>query len=133
MCRLVATGAVLIAGLALAAPRLKDPPPHPSIVGEWVNEFGVRHVFGDNGTVQVGDKPPAVSMTFAVNPRANPAEVELTQLAQKMTWRGIYKIEGDTLTFCLRPQTDVERPTKFERSDTPFTVLMVLKRVGRRD
>ena len=46
-----------------------------------------------------------------------------------MTWRGIYTLEGDRLTFCRSRVPGGERPTAFTAG--PGVVLIVYKRSGK--
>jgi hypothetical protein len=46
-----------------------------------------------------------------------------------MMVKGIYKIDGDTLTMCLSPTG--ERPAKFESTAGGQTILMTFKRMKK--
>jgi uncharacterized protein (TIGR03067 family) len=66
-------------------------------------------------------------MSFTLEADKQPATIDLKSTRIKeMTIRGIYRIDGDTLTLCLSPQGG--RPTKFESKQNTDVVLIVLKR-----
>jgi len=53
----------------------------------------------------------------------------LTVDGNAQTWKGIYKLDGDTLTFCRPQASGGERPKEFK--STPGVVLIVYKRAGK--
>ena len=141
--------ASVLVGLAVlvAAPAPKDPPKKdPGIVGEWVAEKmmaggmelpvpkgGFTFLFAADGrlTVQEGTKEKPDEATYSVDPKKNPAEIDLTPPAQDKvgTMAGIFKIEGDTLTLCFTIMG--ERPKGFESPAGAMTMLMTLKRAKK--
>ncbi len=69
--------------------------------------------------------------TYTVDPTAKPKAIDVMS-EKEGTFKGIYKLEGDTLTICASIQRgDNERPTAFESKEGSFTMLMVLKRVKK--
>jgi uncharacterized protein (TIGR03067 family) len=141
--------ASLLVGLALSvsAPGAKDPPKkEATIVGEWVGEKamiggmnlpvpdgGISFRFAGDGALSVTEggrgKPEAGS--YRVDPKKNPAEIDLTPPADKKegTLQGIYKLDGDTLTLCFRRVTPGgARPTEFESPAGSDVIVMTLKR-----
>jgi RNA polymerase sigma-70 factor (ECF subfamily) len=68
---------------------------------------------------------------YKLDPSAKPKTLDLIVSIPggEETRPGIYKLEGDTLTYCakMRPGAD-ERPTEFESKEGSGIVLMVLKR-----
>jgi uncharacterized protein (TIGR03067 family) len=140
--------AALLLGVAVtvAAPGPKESPKKeaPGIVGAWTlekMEFGgmalpvsdvgqLSLTFGADGAV-VARKNGQVEPDggrFTHYPKKSPAEIDLTEGragGKDMTIKGIYKIDGETLTLCMTPMGD--RPTKFESAGQ--TILMVFKRM----
>jgi uncharacterized protein (TIGR03067 family) len=67
-------------------------------------------------------------MTFQIDPAKSPKEIDLTLKgpAVNTPMKGIYKLEGDTLTLCRTVSSQEERPKEFK---TGHGFLMVWKRV----
>src|SRR5262245_5882839 len=138
--------ALLALSLPLGAPALKDPPPKmPSIVGEWIrvghtqsgepvavdreNHHQVFTAEGEwqywygNGRAQAGGK------SYVVDMKQSPPTIDiLLNPTGTGGWRGIYKIEKDTLTLCL-VNIPGERPKTFESSAERPTTVWIFKRV----
>ena len=117
-------GLLVLTGLVGAAPGLKDPSkkgPH-AIVGEWVEDANgrVHFVFTKDGRVLRTEKDfPDVAYTYTADEAKVPAEIDLTQTGANVTSRGIYKVEGDTLTLCFGLDRGAVRPAKFAKAEQP--------------
>ena len=134
----------LVLALALAAPAPKDGPrpaaaDHP-LVGEWVVE---SHVGNGKPFPRFG-KPERITITrdcwtvskesvsescLTLDPKKDPPHIDVwvpTQEEENIC-RGIYRLDGDTLTVCYTLGKD--RPTKFESAPKSGLYLMTLKRV----
>jgi uncharacterized protein (TIGR03067 family) len=85
-------------------------------------------VKGDEWTAPVG---VMLKLKFKIDATKNPKQLDLTsdQGGGEQAWPGIYKIEGDTLTFCRPMRPGGERPTEFKGG--PGVFLMVCKRAGK--
>jgi uncharacterized protein (TIGR03067 family) len=140
---LLALAVTFSAPAAKEAPK-KDP---PSIVGEWAGETaeaggkplpvppgGITMEFLADGKVVIREGPkPATTAEYTADPKKSPAEIDLkpSEKAKDLMFVGVYKIEGDTLTMCLR--IGGKRPEKFESPAGSDSVLMTLKRVKKKD
>jgi uncharacterized protein (TIGR03067 family) len=146
----------LLLGLAVgvSAPALKDPPKKdPAIVGEWVPESlstggkkaqhtitpaGLTYVFtGDGKWVTQRDGGVATfapTREYKVDPKTDPPSIDVSGgLATAKSMAGIYMLEGDTLTICFAGPGAEERPKTFEPADGSRNIVMVLKRVKKKD
>jgi uncharacterized protein (TIGR03067 family) len=143
---------ILVAlAVTLAAPGPKDAKKdQPGLVGEWALEsatFDGRPIpdrkksiaftkDGKFGTAATGPAGPvAAGGTYTHDPKKDPAELNITEPAAGggpgRTSPAIYRIEGDTLTICAGVETD--RLTTFDAPADSARVLMVLKRVAKKD
>jgi RNA polymerase sigma factor (sigma-70 family) len=69
--------------------------------------------------------------TFKLDPAAKPKTIDV-MTEKEGTFKGIYKLEGDTLTICASVgKGDTERPAEFVSKEGGFTMLLVLKRVKK--
>jgi uncharacterized protein (TIGR03067 family) len=134
--------------IAIAAPALKEKPPkEPPIVGDWVRvdhtqagtpvgpDHSTHHqIFSADGGWEYyyGDpKGTTRGNSFVTDTRQSPPTIDIhLKPAGQGTpnWRGIYKVEGDTLTLCL-VTGDRDRPKTFESSAQQPTTVWVFKRV----
>jgi uncharacterized protein (TIGR03067 family) len=84
-------------------------------------------VKGDDWSAPSGSK-----FKFKIDATKNPKQLDLMGAlkgGQEQQWPGIYKIEGDTFTFCRSQGPSGARPTEFEGG--PGVVLMVFKRAAK--
>lgn len=135
----------LLLVLAIAAPAPKDggkapAPTDHALVGEWVVE---SHVASGKPLPRVGKveritisrdrwkvtKELEAESCLSLDPAKDPPEIDVWVPAQEeeARCRGIYKLDGDTLTVCYTMGKD--RPTKFESAPKSGVWLMTLKRV----
>ena len=94
--------------------------------GDEVKKLKPIMVKGSEWTAPTGDK-----FNFKINPTRIPKEIDLQSDmgGQVLIWRGIYKLEKDTLTFCRSQGPDGERPKEFRGSEGE--ILLVFKRSGK--
>jgi uncharacterized protein (TIGR03067 family) len=146
MSRLLAA-LLLVPVAATAAPALKErpAPEAPSVVGEWVRvghtqagtpvapDAQAHHqVFGPDGTWEYtyGGGVSNRGMSYVADRKQKPPAIDIRGGGQ--SWRGIYKVEGDTLTLCL-VTGDRDRPRTFESSGDQPTTVWVFRRVKPKD
>ena len=137
----------LVVVLALGAPASKENVKKnpPSIEGEWLAESMIDngrprpirdgeisftftkdkdYIVGDNGM-------KCEASPFRVDIKKTPHEIDL-DIACGFILRGIFKIEGDTLTLCTaNPLGGVARPTEFESAERSGRRLFVFKRAKK--
>ena len=87
---------------------------------------------GNRFRIQSRDGKPLYAGTVRVDPGAKPAAIDFehTEGALKGTaWKGIYALDGDTLTTCDNgPNPDKGRPTAFEAKTGSGHILITFKR-----
>ena len=85
--------------------------------------------------IQSKDGKRLYSGTFRTNPRATPQTIDFAHAGsagKAMTWLGIYRLDGDTLTICDNaPNPDKGRPSAFETSSGSGYVVITFTRVKR--
>ena len=73
---------------------------------------------GNHFQIQSKDGKPLYAGTVRVDPSAKPAAIDFEHaegVVKGKTWKGIYGLDGDTLTICDNaPKLDAPRPTAFE-------------------
>jgi uncharacterized protein (TIGR03067 family) len=116
------------------------------LLGKWTLDYavvrGTRHgaasgvvvgleVQGDQWIETGSDKDaPGFRATFKADVSTTPKAIDLVIHSKHgdVTWRGIYKVEGDVLTVC-RART-ASRPAQFESDEQGETFVEVYKRAG---
>jgi uncharacterized protein (TIGR03067 family) len=134
----------LVLGLALAvgAPALKPAPtpaePNP-LVGEWsletwmfngayIPNLGEQFEFTTDGKFRSWRNDRTLGTgSYELVPKVEPAGLDWTDETE--TRKGIYKVDGDTLTVCLSNDAKGERPTEFTARLGSNRNLLTLKRV----
>jgi uncharacterized protein (TIGR03067 family) len=138
---------LLIAAFALGAPCLKDPPKKtPSVVGVWVAESytyagkpravgprPIRYEFTAEGKWHTyrGERRATTDRIYFINLKTDPPSIDLNYDPAEQDppmGRGIFKVEGDTMTLCFIRNKSA-RPTSFESTTDPPAMLYVFKRV----
>src|SRR5262249_38306810 len=88
---------------------------------------------GDQWTVTRPDGDvAAVQAKIKLDPSKKPREIDLISKGGR-SMSGIYKLEGDTLTFCRPgPSKNAERPKEFKTADSPNEII-VWKRTVKKE
>jgi len=138
---------ILGAAITLGAPAAKDALKNDNdIVGEWV----VESIQANGKARSLGDEPLRYQLTadgkwsvyrgerkldtggrYAVDPKASPATIDLDPnpgADDTHVIAGIYKVEGDKLTWCQAFTSRPTRPTSFESTVDSGAALYVFKR-----
>jgi uncharacterized protein (TIGR03067 family) len=143
-------GASMLAYHALAAEPVKKTDAE-NIRGDWKVDSVVhdgRELAGDeadrlitNGTVKITADKFFVTVggedreyTYTIDATAKPRRLDLAHQLPgggEEIGQGIYKLEGDKLTYCANRQAGADRPTAFESKEGSDIILMVLKRVKK--
>jgi uncharacterized protein (TIGR03067 family) len=96
------------------------------VVGHRLSFFGKRF------QIQSEDGKPLYAGTVRLDPSTKPPAIDFehTERALKgKTWKGIYALDGDTLTICDNaPNLDKGRPAAFESKSGSGYVLITFKR-----
>jgi uncharacterized protein (TIGR03067 family) len=133
---------VLALAIFVAAPQPKDPPKSPdppALVGAWVCtgitdggrvnttdvEARIEIEFTADWKIRINKKGMAEpGGTYTADPKTDPPAMDLTLEPGGGLLRGIYMVEGDTLTVCCE---DVDRGTRPKRfAAPPGTKLLLL-------
>jgi len=143
------TPLLLCLALSLSAPApkeiLKKDPPH---VGSWSieavtlggqplplpdSEMKTITFTAEGKVIREGAGKTEDGGTITVDLKKTPHEIDVVEAGgQQMgqTGKGIFKVEGDTITICMTIG-DGERPTKFESPAGSQNILFTMKRVKR--
>jgi len=139
------TPIVLGLALAIAAPAPKEAPKkdQPTVVGTWLPETivvggapekleaGMTFTLTGDGKCMVKEgKNEPDEMSYSMDPKKDPGHLDLREPGmQGELMKGIYKLDGDTLTLCLSMKGD--RPTAFASPAGSMVILVTLKRMKK--
>jgi uncharacterized protein (TIGR03067 family) len=141
------TPALLVMAVTLAAPAAKDAKKDLlTLVGEWAAESAVEEGKPSNpppGTtwnftadgksiLTIGGGLGTTESTYTTDAKKTPAEVDVPNGPKGTPLRGIFKVDGDTLTLCMVDK-DQERPKSFESAATSKAILITLKRIKKKE
>jgi uncharacterized protein (TIGR03067 family) len=132
---------ILGTGLVLAQPADEAP---KQLQGAWIatkaerdgkaadDVAGHRLSFaGNRFQIQSKDGKPLYAGTVRVDPSAKPAAIDFEHTEGDLKgklWKGIYRLDGDTLTTCDNaPNLEERRPTAFEAKSGSGYVLITFK------
>jgi uncharacterized protein (TIGR03067 family) len=132
---------ILGTGLVLAQPAEQA---QKQLEGTWIatkaerdgkaadDVVGHRLSFTDNRfQIQSKDGKPLYAGTFRIDPSAKPSAIDFEHtegVVKGKAWKGIYGLDGDTLTICDNAQNlDERRPTAFEAKSGSGYVLITFK------
>jgi uncharacterized protein (TIGR03067 family) len=143
---------LLLFGLALAtsAPAPKDAPKNEStIVGEWVvdsmtlgglaglkSPAGVKYEFTGDGhwLIHRGGGEARIEREYKLDSKTDPPSIDVSEgIAKPRVTLGIYRLEGNTLTLCFAGTGEADRPKTFESPAGSRVLLLVLKKVKKRE
>jgi uncharacterized protein (TIGR03067 family) len=139
------TPVLLTLALAVAAPTTKDAKKDaPSIVGEWLAESaiesgkpdppppGTTWTFMADGKsiITIGGAKGRDESSYTTDPKIDPPWLDVAASKGAAAMKGIYKVEGDTLTLCLIDGPG-DRPTKFESPAGSVFAVFTLMRVKK--
>lgn len=85
-------------------------------------------VFGDGEFTTYDGETKGRTVTFTVNPKADPKQMDLSAGADDRKALGIYSVGKDELKICYG-EPGADRPARFESSGGSRLFLLVLKRV----
>jgi uncharacterized protein (TIGR03067 family) len=136
-------GLALVVGAPALKPSAKAPAP-PSLVGEWAfaavieggepepSPPGQSLTFLADGTfVAQEDGQCQETGTYTTDPKADLPALDLVEHAAGGTLRGVWKVQGDTLTLCVTRDPKGGRPSAFASPVGSDWVLVALKRVKK--
>jgi uncharacterized protein (TIGR03067 family) len=152
MMRVVVYAVVLLFGAGASAddkkaePLTKDAKKElEKLQGEWVmKEAGrngkkfeandkklVLEIKGAKWTFTGKEKGEFIALDSTTDPKCFDLK-SLEEGTKGQVHEGIYKIDGDTLTFCIHEGKEKQRPTRFETTaEQPATILAVFQRVKK--
>jgi uncharacterized protein (TIGR03067 family) len=139
---------IILGSTMIGAPGLKETSPKtPEIVGKWelvrcsqggkttsLVEVAVDTEFSPEGKqISRNSRGTVVGTRFyTLDLKATPFCIDFRQKEDgPVTGRGIFMVEGDTLTICLVPAED-NRPTKFESPVGSKSLIHVYTRVKKK-
>lgn len=97
---------------------------------------GWKETFDQDVTIQ-GDQfmhAQAIGGTFKLDETPAPRQINFPDKEGKLTFRGIYAFDGDTITMCVNGDgTSVRRPETFAtKADMPFVLITLKKSPARK-
>lgn len=97
----------------------------------WKSTFDTELVIqGD----RLNHGPAANVGTFQLDDTQSPKQITFQDKDGKLTFRGIYAIDGDTVTLCVNGNgTDARRPAEFAAKEGTPIVLIALKKSQARN
>jgi uncharacterized protein (TIGR03067 family) len=141
----ICAGVILGTGLVLAFAQPADDA-RQELQGTWTatkaerdgkaadDVVGHRLSFtGNRFQILSKDGKPLYAGTVRVNPSAKPWTIDFdhTEALKGKTWKGIYVLDGDTLTICDdAPNLDQRRPVSFETKSGSGYELITFKRAA---
>jgi uncharacterized protein (TIGR03067 family) len=80
-----------------------------------------------------GPAGPRGEGTYTTDPKAGPPAIDFIRPPEQKRppLRGIYQVDGDTLTVCLPDDPAGERPKKFEAPAKSKALLLTFKRANK--
>jgi uncharacterized protein (TIGR03067 family) len=137
-------GLALVVGAPALKPAAKAPAP-PTLVGGWAVESWIMDgqaepCAGQTLTFVVGgafvaqrDGEHQGAGTYKYDPKADPAEVDMVEDGVEGATKGIWKLDGDTLTLCVSGDPKRGRPSAFAAPAGSDCILVTLKRVPKKE
>jgi len=133
----MASMVLLVGGFCLGQDNQEKKDDKDRLQGEWVaTSFNGNEIKGGNGgtlVVKRDEWKEFRTFKFKIDATKNPKQIDITGnvvVGRESTFAGIYKIEGDTLTFCRSSRAGAERPTEFKFG--PGVILQVFKRAEKK-